>query len=493
MMGGGMSKGGLGDGVVDGMGGGMMIGGLGGGGGMGLGGGGMMKSSKGANSSGQIGFGQSTGGFGGPAGGMGGGMSKSGGLGSSPGVGGGLGKSSGGMMGGGVSNGGLGGQGPSMGMTESRGSFGSSPAGMIGADNGFGGGGQRSTADRNIQNNRLAPPGTSYSQGGYGMRSPSSNSYGDLNYIGPDNDFVGSSSQRPTRMSAGELRQSRSSGSFGQNQYDFDEYGQLSVDNFAYNPGRPPVSGSDTRGRGVVDEGRRSLLSGYAERVPRFARSSSVGNNFDFRKKRPDRISNSLGYSVNGQGYDDQYYDTYDRSTQGGYSGQPMVDYQYRSPSQNKFTREQEYSREIGAFSKPKYSPWGHVGESLIDYQYRDSRGSSRSNYDSFGDSRNPRSSSYESYYETSDSKNRNYDTYDDLPDSDYAPRNLSRDELQQRRTNLMEYLEDLEDQEYGGRRITYSGGNRMSNRDLSREKDRVVREFEDMEEIYGDEFDSYY
>ncbi len=56
-----------------------------------------------------------------------------------------------------------------------------------------------------------------------------------------------------------------------------------------------------------------------------------------------------------------------------------------------------------------------------------------------------------------------------------------------------MEYLEDLEDQEYGGRPMTYSGGNRMSNRDLSREKDRVVREFEDMEEIYGDEFDSYY
>ena len=56
-----------------------------------------------------------------------------------------------------------------------------------------------------------------------------------------------------------------------------------------------------------------------------------------------------------------------------------------------------------------------------------------------------------------------------------------------------MEYVEDLEYQEYEGRPMTYSGDNRISNRDLSREKNRAVREFEDMENYYGDEFDSYY
>lgn len=392
-----------------------------------------------------------------------------------------------------MSKGGLGGQGSFMAMAQSEDPFGNSPFRSTGAENGFRGGGLTSPVDRSIKNNRLASPGTSYDRRGFGTGSPSPYSFGDSKDLGPDNDFVGSSSQRPTRMSAAELRRSRSSGSYGQNQYDFDEYGQLSVDNFAYNPGPPPVSGSDTRGRGVLDEGRRSILRGYADRVPRFARSSSIGNNFDFRRKRPDRLSNSLGYSENGQGYNDPYYDNYDRSTQGGYSGQPMVDFQYRSPNQDKFSRDNGYSREIGAFSKPKYSPWGHVGESLIDYQYRDTTGSRRSNYDSFFDSRNPRSDSYDSYNDPRDTRSRNYDNYDDLRETAYAPRNLSRDELQQRRTNLMEYLEDLEDQEYGGRPMTYSGGNRMSNRDISREKDRVVREFEDMEEIYGDEFDSYY
>jgi hypothetical protein len=89
--------------------------------------------------------------------------------------------------------------------------------------------------------------------------------------------------------------------------------------------------------------------------------------------------------------------------------------------------------------------------------------------------------------------RGNNFDPYDDQDDYAYSPRNLSPSELKQRRNNLMEYLEDLEDQEYQGRPMTYSGGNRMSNRDLSREKDRVVREFEDMENMYGDEFDSYY
>jgi hypothetical protein len=421
-------------------------------------------------------------------------------------------------------------------------------------------------------------------------RRGSINVYGDSGYgEGPDNDYVRGSSQGSHRMKGDDFRLSRSRSSFG-NQYDFDEYGQLSTDNFAYRSGsRPPVSGSDTRGRGVVDEGRRNVLKNLSEQVPRYARSSSIGNQFDFRQRRPDRLSRSLGYT---EDYDD-FYNDFDRSSQGSYSGRPMVDYIERMPDQ--------YSREIGSFSKPKYSPWGPVGESLIDYQYKNTRSPRGSNYDFFDDSRgsrsrrqydgpyndargprldernNPRApryndnfddrddgprgrNNYDSYndrsgpgprhndysrnngpgpgprgnnYDRNDGpgprgnsmnmngpgprennynrndgpgsrgnsmnmngsgpRGNNFDPYDDQDDYAYSPRNLSPSELKQRRNNLMEYLEDLEDQEYQGRPMTYSGGNRMSNRDLSREKDRVVREFEDMENMYGDEFDSYY
>jgi hypothetical protein len=339
----------------------------------------------------------------------------------------------------------------------------------------------------------------SSSAGGYGMGSPNGayehagRNFGD----GQDNSFSTPSSQRSTRLSADDFRQSRSSSSFDRSQYDFEYDGQLSVDNFAYNTRRRPAPGSDTYGRGVMDEGRRNILQDLSRTVPRYARSSSVG---DFRRRRPDRLSNNLGYTDD---FDDPYYD---RVSDGGYSGKPMVDYTYRAPNQ--------YSREIGSFSKPKYSQWGPVGESLVDYQYRDTRSPRGSNYDFYNESRNPRGeidrnrrgNNYDSFdsrgrgprggYDSFDSPmrgNSNFDSYNNPRDSGYSPQNLSPGELQQRRNNLMEYLEDLEDQEYGGRQMTYSGGNRMSNRDLSLEQDRVVQEFEDMEQRYGDQFDNYY
>ena len=386
------------------------------------------------------------------------------------------------------------------------------------------------------------------------------NVYGDSSYgDGPDNDYVRGSSQASPRMGGDEFRQSRSRSSFVGNQYEFDEYGQLSADDFGYRSGsRPSVSGSDTRGRGVIDEGRRNVLKNLSDQVPRYARSSSVGNQFDFRHKQPDRLSRNLGYND----YDE--YDDYNRSSQGSYSGRPMVDYIERNPDQ--------YSREIGSFNKQKYSPWGPVGESLIDYQYKnnvnrgsnydfynDSRGSRtskpygkpnndlrgppRSDYDSLNDRNYARGSRYNdnfddrefaprgrdnydmyndrdgppggrpgrSGYDSVGTRGRddfdsgprgfddrggprrnNYDEYNNQGNYGYSPQNLSRSELQQRRTDLIDYVEDLEDREYQERPM--GGNNRMaSNRDVSRETDRVLREFEDMEGMYDDEFDPYY
>jgi hypothetical protein len=464
------------------------------------------------------------------------------------------------------------------------------------------------------------------SMGSPGSRMGSNNVYADsYDEDGPDNDYIRGSSQGSRRMSGDDFRRSASRSSFMGNEYEFDEYGQLSTDNFGYKSGsRPPVSGSDTRGRGVIDEGRRNVLKSLSNQVPRYARSSSIGNQYDFRQRRPDRLSRSLGYS---EDYDE--YDVYDRPSQGSYSGRPMVDYIERNPNQ--------YSREIGSFTKPKYSPWGPVGESLIDYQYKNTRSPRGSNYDFYNDSpyndsrgrqrnggslfdrNDPRAPRYNDNFDDSDFgpprgrdgydsfddrggrpqsrggydsfDNRNpgrgpggrpsgpqsrggydsfddrgpvrdpsgpqgrggydsfddrgpgrgpggrvaqgrggydsfddrgpgrgpggrprneydsnprgprggYDSFDDRggprgrsdyndqDDNGYLPRNLSRDELQQRRSDLMDYIED---QEFGGRPMMNSGANR--NRD-PRGNDRMMQEFDEMDEGYGDEFDSYY
>jgi hypothetical protein len=50
--------------------------------------------------------------------------------------------------------------------------------------------------------------------------------------------------------------------------------------------------------------------------------------------------------------------------------------------------------------------------------------------------------------------------------------------------------MDYIEDQEFGGRPMMNSGANR--NRD-PRGNDRMMQEFDEMDEGYGDEFDSYY
>ena len=365
------------------MGGGMNKGGMGGsgpmGGGMSKGGGGGMNKG-GMGGSGPMGGGNSM-----NKGGMGGGGGMKGGMGGS------------GPMGGGMNKGGMGGGGGMKGMggnNMNTGGMGSGPnsngmgSGPMGGDMGnrSRGGGM---SPNNMSNGSMAGDNNMSRKGNGPMRSDMprnnvrNNVYGDSEYgDGPDNDYVRGSSQGSRRLSGDDFRQSRSRSSFVGNQYDFDEYGQLSTDDFAYKSGsRPPVSGSDTRGRGIVDEGRRNVLKNLSDQVPRYARSSTVGNQFDFRQRRPDRLSRTLGYT---EDYDE--YDDYDRSSQGSYSGRPMVDYIERSPDQ--------YSREIGSFSKPKYSPWGPVGESLIDYQYKNTRSPRGSNYDFYSDSRGSRTSS---------------------------------------------------------------------------------------------------
>jgi hypothetical protein len=501
-----------------------------------------------------------------------------------------------GMEGGGgmAGRGSTGGRGPGMqgSSMAGRGGQGMSPSGRGGA----GGRGPGMSSPRGQADS---------SMGGRGSRMGSNNVYADSSYEdGPDNDYVRGSSQGSRRMSGDEFRRSASRSSFMGNEYEFDEYGQLSTDNFGYKSGsRPPVSGSDTRGRGVLDEGRRNVLKNLSNQVPRYARSSSIGNQYDFRQRRPDRLSRSLGYS---EDYDE--YDDYDRPSQGSYSGKPMVDYIERNPDR--------YSREIGSFSKPKYSPWGPVGESLIDYQYKNTRSPRGSNYDFYNDSsynrrdggmlndRNdprapryndnfddsdfgpPRRGGYDSFgdrglgrrpsgpqgrggydsfddrgpgrgpggrpsgpqgrggydsfddrgpgrrpsgpqgrggYDSFDDRGPGrgpgrrprddydsgprggprdrYDSFDDRggprgrsnyddDDDSYLPRNLSRDELQQRRSDLMDYIED---QEFGGGPMMKAGANtnRMS-RD-PRGNDRMMQEFDGMDDGYGDEFDSYY
>jgi len=381
-----------------------------------LGGGGMMKASPNGASFG----GKSSGSLGGKAGGSspfgsptgGGGMLKTSG-GAMFGKTGGSSSLGGTSMMGGVSGskGGLGSMGSSSpmqkqsGFGSSSGGFGGSNSGAISYLNSVGNsrGSNASVGPRS--SSRIGSPSTSV----YGSSSSRSN--------------ISSNYDEP--LSAAERREMEQKWTTVQREYspsDSWDYSNESFMNddvvrassfYSRNTDRPILTGSDVSGLGAIDHNKNLAITRQNDIFATYSEDSSLGNQFNYRSGKDIGRKSSNSNSVFGDDFlqdrtnfvdlspfpDSQRsspqrssidYSQWQQSVEGsydGYRGQSLIDYQVkRGPNTKTDTFSQNNShqphpgqsqyfttapKEIGSFSKPQYSQWGHVGQSLVDKQYK--------------------------------------------------------------------------------------------------------------------------